>query len=250
MKLLKKNAIWSISFCLLAVTVISCNDDDNGPTDKEAPVITLIGEDTVNLSVGYTFTDPGATATDSVDGDITENIVVGGDAVDTNTAGMYTITYNVTDEAGNAAIEVARTVIVSEGIAANGDFESGETGWLFFNNNGTAMLDNSLSNGGGSNSAKISTNGPSNPGIKQERIGVGIVQAGDVVQIQFDHIGSVTEPGAVFNVLLFVERVEGEDGVPITHVFDPKPTLTDTWTTFTATYTIPNNASVTGGISF
>ena len=225
--------------------------------DTEAPVITLEGDETINLTVGDSFSDPGATATDDVDGDISADIEIGGDEVDTETAGTYEITYNVSDEAGNAATEVIRTVIVSDpndendpnNIATNGNFENGEEGWLFFENGGIAELDNTLSNGG-SNSAKVATSGPSNPGIKQERIGIGTVEAGDVVQIQFDHIGSVTEPGAVFNVLLFVERAEGEAGDPITHIFDPRPTLSDSWSTFTATYTIPNDASVTGGISF
>lgn len=136
------------------------------------------------------------------------------------------------------------------GLAANGNFESGTDGWLFFPNGATAELDNTLSNGEDANSAKIVTNGASNPGIKQERIGIDTVQAGDVVQIQFDHIGSVEGEGGFFNLLLFVERAEGEVGAPITHVFDPQPTLTDSWSTFTATYTIPGNAVVTGGISF
>lgn len=227
---------------------------EGGGGDVTPPVITLNGPSTVNVAVGGSFSDQGATAVDNVDGDISENIVVGGDEVDTNTIGTYVITYNVSDAAGNAANERRRTVIVSEdgepgNIAINGDFENGEEGWIFFENNGVAELDNSVSNSG-ANSAKIVTNGPSNPGIKQERIGIGAVQAGDVVQIQFDHIGSETQPGAVFNVLLFVERAEGENGDPITHIFDPRPTLTDTWTTFTATYTIPGDASVTGGISF
>ena len=34
------------------------------------PVISLLGSSTINLTVGDTFTDPGATATDDVDGDI------------------------------------------------------------------------------------------------------------------------------------------------------------------------------------
>jgi hypothetical protein len=230
-------------------------DDGTGP-DITPPEITLIGNSTVNIAIGETFEDPGATASDNVDGDITNDIEVGGDEVNTNTEGTYVITYNVSDAAGNAANEATRTVNVSEdgnasNLASNGDFETGDgtAGWLFFDNGGTAEVDNSISNGG-STSAKIATNGPSNPGIKQERIGIGTVQAGDVVQIQFDHIGSVTEPGAVFNVLLFVERAEGETGDPITHIFDPRPTLTSTWSTFTATYTIPESASVTGGISF
>jgi len=81
--------------------------------DTEAPVITLNGDATMNISVGDTFTDPGATATDNIDGDITANIVVAGDAVDVNTAGTYTITYNVSDAAGNAATEVTRDVEVA-----------------------------------------------------------------------------------------------------------------------------------------
>ncbi|MBG0765022.1 MAG: DUF5011 domain-containing protein [Tissierellales bacterium] len=82
--------------------------------DTEPPVITLLGENPMNLTVGDTFTDPGATAVDNVDGDLTESIVVGGDTVDTSTAGTYVITYNVSDAAGNAAEEVTRTVNVEE----------------------------------------------------------------------------------------------------------------------------------------
>ena len=82
-------------------------------SDAGAPVITLLGEPTINIVVGGTFTDPGATAEDDIDGDISDNIVVGGDAVDVNTAGTYVITYNVSDAAGNAATQRTRTVIVS-----------------------------------------------------------------------------------------------------------------------------------------
>ncbi len=85
-----------------------------GPvTDTTAPVITLVGDNPLELAEGDTFTDPGATALDNVDGDITGNIVVGGDTVDTNTPGSYVITYNVMDTAGNAAVEMTRTVNVS-----------------------------------------------------------------------------------------------------------------------------------------
>ena len=80
-------------------------------SDLGAPVITLLGDTTINIMVGGTFTDPGATATDDVDGDLT--VVIGGDTVDVNTAGTYTITYNVSDAAGNAATERTRTVIVA-----------------------------------------------------------------------------------------------------------------------------------------
>jgi len=132
-------------------------------------------------------------------------------------------------------------------LVSDGGFESGtDTCWSLFQNGGTAALDNTVNNGG-SWSGKLATNGPSNPAFKQERIGVGTVSAGDVVQIKFDHIGSVVQPGAVFNVLLFGE---GSNGASFTHVFNPAPALSDSWTTFTGTFTIPAGTDVSSGISF
>ncbi|WP_111683126.1 immunoglobulin-like domain-containing protein [Winogradskyella tangerina] len=84
----------------------------SGP-DTEAPVITLNGASTINLDLGDTYTELGATATDNVDGNLTSSIVVGGDTVNTNVVGSYVVTYNVSDTAGNAATEVTRTVNVN-----------------------------------------------------------------------------------------------------------------------------------------
>jgi len=79
--------------------------------DTTPPVITLLGQNPITLTVGDTFTDPGATANDNEDGNITP-IVIGGDTVDTSIAGIYVITYNVSDTASNPAVEATRTVIV------------------------------------------------------------------------------------------------------------------------------------------
>ncbi|MFC0603350.1 immunoglobulin-like domain-containing protein [Winogradskyella pulchriflava] len=84
-----------------------------GTPDTVAPVITLNGSSTMNLEVGDTYNEPGATATDNVDGDLTSSIVITG-TVNTNSAGTYTRFYNVSDAAGNAATQVTRTVIVTE----------------------------------------------------------------------------------------------------------------------------------------
>lgn len=54
----------------------------------------------MSVAQGAAFTDPGATATDAVDGDLTPKIVETG-SVDTCTPGLYTITYSATDAAGN-----------------------------------------------------------------------------------------------------------------------------------------------------
>ena len=82
--------------------------------DDDPPVITLSGSTTINLNVGTPYSEPGFSATDNVDGDITANVVVGGDTVDTSTVGTYVITYDVSDAAGNAATQRTRTVNVSD----------------------------------------------------------------------------------------------------------------------------------------
>jgi len=89
------------------------------PVDNVAPVITLEGVNPFNINMsagGTTYTDPGATATDDVDGDITSGIIVGGDTVDLSTPGTYVVTYNVSDAAGNAADEVTRNVVVIDDV--------------------------------------------------------------------------------------------------------------------------------------
>jgi hypothetical protein len=97
-------------------SVIDGNDDQGDTTDTTPPEISLLGANPfqIGISSGDTFADPGATATDNVDGDISANIVVGGDTVDTSTQGAYVLTYDVSDAAGNAASQVTRTVVVSE----------------------------------------------------------------------------------------------------------------------------------------
>jgi hypothetical protein len=87
--------------------------EGSGP-DTTAPVITLNGASTINLNPGDTYNELGATAIDNVDGDISANINIGGDTVNTNALGTYTVTYNVSDAAGNAATQVVRTVIVAD----------------------------------------------------------------------------------------------------------------------------------------
>ncbi|MDB4016233.1 BspA family leucine-rich repeat surface protein [Flavobacteriaceae bacterium] len=86
--------------------------------DTTPPTITLTGSSTINLTVGDTFTDPGATATDDVDGDLTSSISITDPGAFTSTAGTYTISYSVSDAAGNAATVVQRTIIVSVAVAS------------------------------------------------------------------------------------------------------------------------------------
>ncbi|MBT4223568.1 MAG: DUF5011 domain-containing protein, partial [Opitutae bacterium] len=89
--------------------------------DAVAPVITMIGDAVVTVNVGDVYEDSGATALDNLDGNLTPFIDDGGtvDAVDTSKAGEYTITYDVADFSGNAAVQVTRKVIVASNDPVN-----------------------------------------------------------------------------------------------------------------------------------
>lgn len=80
--------------------------------DFASPTLTLHGESGTYILVGTSYSDPGYTATDNVDGDVTSKVSVSG-GVDTSKMGRNTITYTVTDAAGNTAT-ASRSVFVYE----------------------------------------------------------------------------------------------------------------------------------------
>ncbi len=79
--------------------------------DTTPPVITLVGNVEISLIVDDVFIDPGATALDDIDGDISESIVVSG-FVDCSIIGSYEIHYNVIDKSENSALNILRVVNV------------------------------------------------------------------------------------------------------------------------------------------
>ncbi|MDC0613355.1 DUF5011 domain-containing protein [Akkermansiaceae bacterium] len=97
--------------------------------DTLPPVITLTGSASVTIEAGSEYADAGATASDTVDGTIAVEV---DNKVNAQVPGSYLVSFSATDAAGNAAVEVTRTVIVEETItlplvitsistAANGD---------------------------------------------------------------------------------------------------------------------------------
>ena len=92
--------------------------------DTVAPSLALRGNATVTIECGTTYRDDGATAEDACNGTLDGDIVLGG-SVDSTTPGAYTLTYDVSDSAGNAAARISRTVVVEDTtppeIALNGD---------------------------------------------------------------------------------------------------------------------------------
>ena len=103
---------------LLALLLAACGggggSDPTPPTppaDTTPPTITVTGDNPLVLEVGDEFEDPGATASDAVDG--TVEVTVSG-TVDVDTPGDYTLTYSAADAAGNRA-EATRVVRVADG---------------------------------------------------------------------------------------------------------------------------------------
>ena len=90
--------------------------------DTTAPVITLAGDAALDIEQGATYSDAGATATDTVDGSVT---VVTTGSVDTATAGTYTLTYTATDNAGNVATKTRAVTVPSNEVTLN-VFSKGE----------------------------------------------------------------------------------------------------------------------------
>ena len=77
--------------------------------DTTNPVITLTGDATLTHEAATTYTDAGAAWTDTLDG---SGSLTASGTVDVNTVGTYVLNYDFTDEAGNSATQVNRTVNV------------------------------------------------------------------------------------------------------------------------------------------
>jgi len=60
------------------------------------PVLTVLGDNPVNIYIGETYTDAGAIALDNLAGNITDKIIITG-TVNPNVPGEYTITYTIKD---------------------------------------------------------------------------------------------------------------------------------------------------------
>ena len=104
-----------ILFAILAGTLLisACKKDDNA--DKSKPFIEVLGYDPVYTALGMPYVDAGALAWDvTATGDTVDitNRLVTEDNVNIQVADTYEVTYNVSDEAGNAADERKRQVKV------------------------------------------------------------------------------------------------------------------------------------------
>ena len=80
-----------------------------GP-DHDAPVLTLLGDDPLSINLGSDYVEPGYTAIDAHDGDVTASVTIAG-TVDKDTAGSYVLTYTSRDRAGNCAVDYREVIV-------------------------------------------------------------------------------------------------------------------------------------------
>lgn len=98
--------------------VLSVDDSSNNSISKVIklkredigiPNISLNGDETIYVPVGTQFIDPGYSASDNCDGDITDSVSISGSVG--QGVGNYSLNYSVNDSAGNT-FSVNRNVIV------------------------------------------------------------------------------------------------------------------------------------------
>lgn len=78
--------------------------------DPNSPILTLEGGLVSYIFAGENYVEPGCTATDFRDGDLSDNVIVYGD-VDSSRPGIYTLKYSITNSIGKESVR-ERTVYV------------------------------------------------------------------------------------------------------------------------------------------
>ncbi|CAN5903615.1 hypothetical protein BH11BAC7_BH11BAC7_31590 [soil metagenome] len=117
---MKKHLLTIASVAMIAgvVSFSSCKKDD-----ATAPTITVTGGNAQTISLNSTWSAPSATAADDVDGDISSSITVGGDVVNPNLAGVYNVTYTVSDAAGNTSTETVAVTVQNDAAYLAGNYD-------------------------------------------------------------------------------------------------------------------------------
>lgn len=73
-------------------------------TDVNAPIITFESDKNIVYTQGSKFESPDYTATDDIDGNLTDKVVIDTSKLDMDSVGTYEVVYSVTDKAGNIGI--------------------------------------------------------------------------------------------------------------------------------------------------
>lgn len=92
--------------------------------DAQAPVLTLNGGGKSIISAWDGFNEPGYSAYDDFDGDVTSKVIVTG-VPDTSVTGVFDITYSVSDSAGNTASAVRTVTVIARPATVPGQVNGG-----------------------------------------------------------------------------------------------------------------------------
>lgn len=98
--------------------------------DSQPPVITLEGGEDYRIRVGTHYEEPGYSASDNMDGDLTELVMVEGET-DWLTPGVYPITYTVSDSGGKETV-LTRNVTVEAAERPDTVYPKGKVIYLTF----------------------------------------------------------------------------------------------------------------------
>ncbi len=134
-----KKVFYLLIVVFLGITFAACDEIE----DDEDGVITWTGlEDTVVVRGDAIDFLEGVTATDTIDGDITDQIeIVSDDDFSTHLAGGYTVTYQVENSTGVVSTETKYYAVQVGHNVANGDFSLGAFGWTLDEPGGKADVD-------------------------------------------------------------------------------------------------------------
>lgn len=111
-----------------ATTTTTTTNDSSVTFDMTPPVINLNGSANLDIPFSANFTDPGATATDNLDAEIT---VVASGTIDTEDPGTQTITYTATDCAGNTATTTRTATVRGPSFSGGSSSGRGNSGTPF-----------------------------------------------------------------------------------------------------------------------
>ena len=125
-----QSLVFFLSLYLLTI-LSACGGSSGGEIDPPSgldsipPVITLLGDNPLELDYGSAFVEPGVSATDAISGNV--SVTTSGN-VNSFTVGSYILTYSATDSSGNTASETRTVNVVAARVANSSCLPPAATG--------------------------------------------------------------------------------------------------------------------------
>ncbi|MFA6327534.1 MAG: immunoglobulin-like domain-containing protein, partial [Bacilli bacterium] len=82
-----------------------------GIKDQEKPTLNLIGDSEIDLIQNTSYVELGATATDNIDGDISDKIIII-ENINNSVLGTYFVSYSVSDSSGNKKTDTRKVNVI------------------------------------------------------------------------------------------------------------------------------------------